>query len=127
MLLPNRPKYHLSYRIYRLNFMSPWKRLHWQKIRIGFGFLFFLGCGCASYSPSDQIIRSDKPRVFKYGFLQGCESGHAKAGNSSYQFFRNKKRYKEGSQYWLGWRKGYKICRSKYDPEGRKWEDYPIP
>jgi hypothetical protein len=107
--------------------MSPWKRTYWQKMRINLAILLFFGVGCASFSPAEQIMRSDKPRAYKYGFLQGCESGHAKAGNSSYKFFLNKKRYKKGSQYWLGWRKGYKLCRSQYDPEGRKWEEYPIP
>ena len=81
---------------------------------------FLVGGMCASFSPVEQIMGSDKPRAYKYSFLQGCESGHAKAGNSSYEFFLNKKRYKKDSQYWLGWRKGYKICRNQYDPEGRK-------
>lgn len=83
--------------------------------------------GCASNSPTIQIMRSDKPMAYKQGFLHGCESGHAKGGNSNYDLFINKKRYKKKSQYWLGWRKGYKRCQSLYDSEGRKWEDYPIP
>lgn len=88
---------------------------------------FILGMGCASSSPIEKVMGSDKPRAYKYGFMHGCETGHAKAGNERYEAFRIKKHYKEGSQYWLGWRKGYTICRSKYDPEGRLWEDFPVP
>jgi hypothetical protein len=109
-------------------FMTIMKRgLPLRKIKINCLILLFFGVGCASYSPAEKIIRSDKPKPYKYGFLQGCESGHARAGNSDYEFSLNKKHYKKGSQYWRGWRTGYKNCHTLYDSEGRKWEDYPIP
>ncbi len=108
-------------------YMSIDKRKSQKHIEFSLIIFLFFGVGCASNSPTEQIMRSDKPRAYKHGFLHGCESGHAKGGNSNYDLFLNKKRYKKGSQYWLGWRKGYKFCQSLYDSEGRKWDDYPIP
>ena len=100
---------------------------HKKIIKFSLGILLLYSAGCASNSPTVKVMRSDKPLAYKHGFLHGCESGHARGGNSNYDLFLNKRRYKKGSNYWLGWRKGYKLCHSLYDSEGRKWEDYPIP
>ena len=98
-----------------------------NNISFSLGIFFYFSIGCASNSPTEQVMRSDKPKAYKHGFLHGCESGYAKGDNSNYDLFLNKKRYKKGSQYWLGWRKGYTLCQSLYDYEVKNWEDYSIP
>jgi DNA-binding transcriptional regulator of glucitol operon len=61
-----------------------------------------------------------QPPAYQDGYHQGCDSGYVAAGNDSYQFRKDVKRFAQENYYQQGWTDGYNSCKSKYESIRRR-------
>lgn len=55
------------------------------------------------------------PLAWRYGFMDGCDSGYVAAGNPYYKFNKDHERYLNDPLYKSGWDDGFATCKGKYD------------
>lgn len=63
-----------------------------------------------TYEEAEIMVGKEMPEKFRDGFCHGCDSGKTRAGNKSYVFKKNKKRFDTEKMYFLGWNLGYNRC-----------------
>lgn len=65
-----------------------------------------------SMAQVDSMVGNQQPAAYRVGFMQGCDSGHVSAGNTSYIFKKDVERFGTDDVYQQGWTDGYNRCSS---------------
>jgi len=68
--------------------------------------------GCAtSRWEVDRTVGTHQPDMYKWGYADGCDSGHKAAGNPYYNFAKHVDNYINSAHYKAGWDDGFRLCR----------------
>jgi hypothetical protein len=73
-------------------------------------------CGACSkvLLQADMDRVKDQPPAFQHGYKDGCNSGFVAGGSIVHSFKRDSERLLEDDQYRLGWKDGYRQCKSDF-------------
>jgi hypothetical protein len=59
------------------------------------------------------MVGAQQPAAYKVGFMEGCDSGHLSAGDSSFLFKKDTNRFDTDDVYQQGWSDGFNRCASE--------------
>jgi hypothetical protein len=70
-------------------------------------------CSSVILKPDMDRVK-DQPVSYQDGYKHGCHSGFVAGGSLVHNFNRDTQRTLEDEQYRLGWREGYRLCKSDF-------------
>ncbi len=75
--------------------------------------LLFAGCSAVAMKPDMDSVK-DQPLAYQDGYKDGCNSGFVAGGSLMHTFTRDTQRTLDDEQYNLGWKSGYRQCKSDF-------------
>lgn len=73
----------------------------------------FAACSTVVLQPDMERVK-DQPVAFQDGYKAGCHSGFVAGGSLVHSFSRDSQRILDDEQYALGWKDGYRQCKSDF-------------
>jgi hypothetical protein len=73
----------------------------------------FAACSRVVLQPDMERVK-DQSLAFQEGYKAGCHSGFVAGGSLVHSFSRDSQRILDDEQYNLGWKDGYRQCKSDF-------------
>jgi len=73
----------------------------------------FTACSKVILQPDMESVK-DQPVSFQQGYKDGCNSGYVAGGSIVHGFTRDTNRALEDEPYRLGWKDGYRQCKTDF-------------
>lgn len=73
----------------------------------------FAACSRVVMQPDMERV-NDQSAAFQDGYKAGCRSGFVAGGSLVHTFSRDSQRIRDDEQYKLGWKDGYRRCKSDF-------------